>query len=197
MDRTPMRELISRKQAEIAMRAKQMPNTALRTLAHHIDLDWLREAHRRTRTDGAPGSDGVTADDYAQDLEGNLLDLHQRLRMGTYRAPPVKRAHIPKDNGKTRPIGIPAFEDKIVQRAVGMLLEPIYEQDFYPFSYGFRPRMSPHDAVSALREGMMEMKGGWVLDVDFQNFFDDIDHQQLRELLGLRIADQQLANLWR
>ena len=199
MNRAPIRNLISRKQAEIATRAKQMPNTALRTLAHHIDCDWLREAYRQTRKNGAPGIDGVTAEEYAQDLEGNLRALHQRLRSGTYRAPPVKRVHIPKDNNKTRPIGIPTFEDKIVQRAAVMLLEPIYEQDFYAFSYGFRPHKSPHDAVSALREGLMEMKGGWVLDVDVRSFFDDIDHQQLRDLLRLRIADrgiQRLVGKW-
>ena len=121
------------------------------TLAHHIDIAWLEEAHRLTRKDGAVGIDGQTAAAYAGDLEGNLRALLERAKSGTYRAPPVRRVHIPKGNGgQTRPIGIPTFEDKILQRAAAMALEAVYEQDFYDFSYGFRPGRSAHQALDYL-----------------------------------------------
>ena len=158
----PMPNTISTKQARIATLASQMPGTAIRSLSHHMDLDWLREAYRRTRKDGAVGVDGATAADFASDLDVNLQSLLDRAKTGSYRAPPVRRVEIPKGAGKTRPIGIPTFEDKVLQRAVVMLLEPLYEQDFYDFSYGFRPGCSPHDAYDALRQGLWGMKGGWV-----------------------------------
>ena len=124
---------------------------AFTTLAHHIDIDWLREAYRRTRKDGAAGVDGQTAADYAADLEGNLRSLLDRAKSGTYQAPPVRRVHIPKGTGsETRPIGIPTFEDKVLQRAVAMVLEAVYEQDFLDCSYGFRPGRSAHQALDAL-----------------------------------------------
>ncbi|MCY1007579.1 reverse transcriptase domain-containing protein [Nannocystis pusilla] len=116
-----------------------MPGTALRTLAHHIDIEWLTEAHRMTRKDAAPGVDGVTAEAYERDLEGNLERLLGSAKTGLYRAPPVRRVEIPKGDGKTRPLGIPTHEDKVLQRAVAMVLEPLYETEFYDFSYGFRP----------------------------------------------------------
>lgn len=186
---------VSTKQARIAELARQMRGQALRTLAHHMDLNWLREAFGRTRKDGAPGVDGGTASAYAEDLEGNLSALLTRLKAGTYRAPPVRRVHIPKGDGKTRPLGIPTFEDKVLQRAVVMLLEPIYEQDFYDFSYGFRPGRSPHKALKALDEGLRQVGGGWVLDVDLKSFFDTIVHEKLRELLRLRVADEAIIRL--
>ena len=125
---------------------------AFTTLAHHIDVEWLREAYRRTRKDGATGVDGQTAEQYEEHLEDNLESLLDRAKSGTYRAPPVRRVHIPKGDGKsTRPIGIPTFEDKVLQRAVAMLLEAIYEQDFFDCSYGFRPRRSAHQALEALQ----------------------------------------------
>ena len=145
---------VSTKQARIAMLAKKMPGTAMRSLAHHMDLDWLREAARRTRKDGAVGVDGVTASEYASNLDANLQDLLDRAKSGSYRALPVRRVEIPKAGGKTRPIGIPTYEDKVLQRAVVMLLEPMYEQDFYAFSYGFRPGRSAHDAYDALRQAL-------------------------------------------
>lgn len=186
---------VSTKQARIAELARQMRGQALRTLAHHMDLNWLREAFGRTRKDGAPGVDGGTASAYADDLDGNLSALLTRLKAGTYRAPPVRRVHIPKGDGKTRPLGIPTFEDKVLQRAVVMLLEPIYEQDFYDFSYGFRPGRSPHKALKALDEGLRQVGGGWVLDVDLKSFFDTIVHEKLRELLRLRVADEAIIRL--
>jgi len=181
---------VSTKQARIAALAKQMPGTALRSLAHHMDLEWLREAYRRTRKDGARGVDGQSAEEYAENLEGNLQSLLDRAKSGIYRAPPVRRVHIPKGDGsKTRPIGIPTFEDKVLQRAVVMLLEPIYEQEFYDFSYGFRPRRSPHDASEQLDRDLWEMRGGWVLDVDVQEYFGTIGHSELRAMLDQRVVD--------
>jgi group II intron reverse transcriptase/maturase len=163
---------------------------ALTTLAHNIDIDFLREAHRRTRKDGAAGVDGQTAADYAGNLEGNLAALLEGFKSGRYRAPPVRRVHIPKGDGtKTRPIGIPTFEDKVLQRAVAMVLEAVYEQDFLNCSYGFRPGRSAHQALQALWDGMMEMGGGWVVEVDIQGFFDSLDHGQLRGFLDQRVRD--------
>jgi group II intron reverse transcriptase/maturase len=150
----------------------------------------MREAFARTRKDGAVGIDGVTADAYDADLDANLLALIGRIKSGTYRAPPVRRVHIPKGDGsQTRPIGIPTFEDKVAQRAMVMLLEPIYEGDFCPFSYGFRPKRSAHQALEALMRCVREFGGGWVLDVDVSKFFDTLDHEQLQELLRKRVGD--------
>ena len=143
-------ENISTKQARIANIARQRPTQALTPLSHHMDLDWLREAHRRTRKDAAPGIDRQTAADFEEDLEANLQSLLDRAKSGTYRAPPVRRVNIPKGDGKTRPIGIPTHEDKVLQRAVVMVLEPIYEEEFFDFSYGFRPGRSAHGLSSTL-----------------------------------------------
>ena len=177
---TPRSETISTKRTRIAKLARQMPGTALTSLSHHIDLAWMHEAYRQTRKDGAPGVDGQGAEEFAQDLEGNLVELLNQAKSGSYRAPAVRRVHIPKDGGrKTRPIGIPTFGDKVLQRAVKMVLEPVYEQDFLDCSYGFRPGRSQHQALQALWTGLMDMKGGWVLDLDIQNFFGELDHREL------------------
>ena len=187
---------ISTKQARIATLAKQMPGAAMCSLSHHMDLEWLREAFHRTRKDGAAGVDDQTADEYAEKLEENLQALLERAKSGLYRAPPVRRVHIPKgDGGETRPIGIPTFEDKVLQRAVVMLLEPVYEEDFYDFSYGFRPRRSAHDVVEVLNQRLHSMGGGWVLDVDIKSFFDTLDHEKLRDLLRLRVVDGVVVRL--
>ncbi|WP_395857393.1 group II intron reverse transcriptase/maturase [Cystobacter fuscus] len=169
---------------------------AFTTLAHHIDLEWLQEAYRRTRKDGAVGVDGQTAKQYAQALEANLQSLLNRAKSGDYRAPSVRRVHIPKGDGKsTRPLGIPTFEDKVLQRAVAMVLEAIYEQDFLPCSYGFRPGRSAHQALQRLWEVLTEMKGGWVLEVDIRKFFDTLDHGQLQQLIQRRVRDGVLLRL--
>jgi group II intron reverse transcriptase/maturase len=188
---------ISTKLERIAKLAKQMPGAPLRTLAHHIDIEWLREAYRRTRKDGAVGVDGQTATEYAAQLEGNLRSLLDRAKSGDhYRAPPVRRVHIPKGDGsKTRPIGIPTFEDKVLQRAVAMVLEGVYEQDFLACSYGFRPGRGAHDALQAVWEQTMSMDGGWVLEADIEGFFDAIDHTRLREVLQKRVSDGVLLRL--
>ncbi len=152
---------ISTKLERIAKLAREAPTMAFTTLAHHIDIDWLREAYRRTRKDGAPGVDGQSAEQYAANLEDNLRSLLDRAKTGTYRAPPVRRAYIPKGSGKElRPLGIPTFEDKVLQRAVAMVLEAVYEQDFMECSYGFRPRRSAHDALDALQRQAVVMGGG-------------------------------------
>ena len=141
-------EGVSTKLRRIAELARRAPDMVLTSLAHHIDVDFLREAHRRTRKSGAPGVDGQKAAEYAKNLEENLQSLLDRLKSGTYRAPPVRRVHIPKGDGsETRPIGIPTFEDKVLQRAVTMILEAVYEQDFLDCSYGFRPKRSVHQAL--------------------------------------------------
>jgi RNA-directed DNA polymerase len=190
-------ETVSTKLERIATLAKQMPSASLTTLAHHIDVEWLREAYRRTRKDGAVGVDGQTADEYAQRLDDNLRSLLERAKSGDhYRAPPVRRVHIPKPGGsKTRPIGIPTFEDKVLQRAVVMALEAVYEQDFLPCSYGFRPGRSAHQALEALWKLTMDLGGGWVLEADIESFFDSVDHAQLREMLNRRVRDGVLLRL--
>ena len=196
MTGTPSSESVSTKLQRIAELAKAAPEMAFTTLAHHIDVDWLREAFRRTRKDGARGVDGQSAAEYAENLEENLQSLLNRAKSGSYRAPPVRRVQIPKGDGKqTRPIGIPTFEDKVLQRAVTMLLEAVYEQDFYDFSYGFRPGRSAHQALQALWTGTMRMGGGWVLDVDVQKFFDTLDHERLREILRRRVRDGVVLRL--
>jgi RNA-directed DNA polymerase len=193
---TPRSTSISTKLDRIATLAKNAPELAFTTLAHHIDIDWLREAYRRTRKDGATGIDGQTADEYASNLEENLRALIDRVHAGLYRAPPVRRVHIPKGDGKqTRPIGIPTFEDKVLQRAVAMLLEAIYEQDFLDCSYGFRPGRSAHQALERLQNGAVRMAGGWILEVDIQKFFDSLDHAHLRQMLRRRIRDGVLLRL--
>lgn len=186
---------ISTKAQRIAKLAKDAPGMALSTLAHHIDIDWMKEAYARTRKDGAVGVDGQTAEEYAANLEGNLQSLLDRAKSGTYRAPPVRRVHIPKGNGETRPIGIPTFEDKVLQRAVVMALEPIYEQDFLDCSFGFRPGRSAHDALRCLWDRTMEMHGGWVLEIDIRKFFDTLDHARLQEILRRRVRDGVLLRL--
>jgi RNA-directed DNA polymerase len=196
MEETQGSPTVSTKLERIATMAKTMPGVPLTTLAHHIDIDWMREAHRRTRKDGARGVDGQSATQYAEHLEENLQALLERAKAGTYRAPPVRRVHIPKGDGaQTRPIGIPTFEDKVLQRAVAMVLEAVYEQSFYDFSYGFRPGRSAHQACEAIRNATMRMGGGWILEVDIRKFFDSLDHEHLRQILGQRVRDGVILRL--
>jgi RNA-directed DNA polymerase len=191
MTRTLDREIISTKQQKIADLARRAPQMVLLTLAHHIDQAWMEEAYRRTRKDGAVGVDGVTAAAYEERLQENLSDLLERFKSGLYRAPPVRRVHIPKAGAKnkTRPIGIPTLEDKILQRAVLMVLEPVYEQDFLDCSYGFRPGRSAHQALEVLWQGLMGIGGGWVIDLDIQSYFDSIERTHLNAFLDQRVRD--------
>ncbi len=191
MTGTSSREIILTRQQKVAALARIEPKLELTTLAHHIDEVWLREAYRRTRKDGAAGVDGVTAAQYEEALEENLKSLLERFKTGRYRAPPVRRVHIPKAGtpNKERPIGIPTLEDKVLQRAVLMVLEPLYEQDFLDCSYGFRPGRSAHQALDALWQGLMERGGGWVIDLDIQSFFDNVEKPRLRHFLDQRVRD--------
>jgi group II intron reverse transcriptase/maturase len=185
------------KQQRIAEMAKRSPQMAFTSLAYLMDIEWLEAAFHRTRKDGAPGVDGQTWSGYEKDLEANLRSLLDRAKSGMYRAPPVRRVHIPKAGSttETRPIGIPTLEDKVLQRAVVMLLEPVYEQDFDVGSYGFRPGRSAHDALEDLWKRMMDSGGGWILEVDIRKFFDTLDHAHLREFLQLRVRDGVLKRL--
>ncbi len=187
---------VSTKQQRIAELAKQAPQMGFTSLNHHLDLFWLVEAYNRTRKDGAPGVDGQTDDDYGLNLLENLESLRDRAKSGTYRAPPVRRVRIPKGTGKeTRPLGIPTLEDKVLQRAVVMALEPIYEQDFRNCSYGFRPGRSAHQALQALWQQATDLGGCWLVEVDIRKFFDTLDHAHLRALLRQRVRDGVLLRL--
>jgi len=187
---------VSTKLERIAKLAKEAPEMAFTTLAHHIDIDWLKEAYRRTRKDGARGVDGQSAEEYAKDLEANLRSLLDRAKSGTYRAPMVRRVHIPKGSGaETRPLGIPTFEDKVLQRAVAMVLEAVYEQEFLDCSYGFRPKRSAHQLLADLQNQTVVMAGAWVVEIDIRKYFDRLDHRHLREILRRRVRDGVLLRL--
>jgi len=186
---------VSTKRQRIATLAKRIPKKSLTSLAHHIDIDWVLEAHRQTRKGGACGIDRQTAAEYAEALNENLQSLLDRAKSGRYRAPAVRRVHIPKGKNDVRPIGIPTFEDKVLQRAVVMVLEEVYEHDFMECSYGFRPRRSAHQALGDLRHQAMDMRGGWVLEVDIEKFFDTLDHAHLREFIKRRVRDGVLIRL--
>ena len=180
----------------IAELARQSPQLGFTSLNHFLDRHWLYEAYKANRVDAATGVDGQTHADYTAKLVSNLQTLEDRAKSGTYRAPPVRRVHIPKGTGhETRPLGIPTFEDKVLQRAVVMILEPIYEQDFLDCSYGYRPRRSAHQALQNLWEQLTQMGGGWVVEVDIRKFFDTLDHAQLRTLLQRRVRDGVLLRL--
>lgn len=194
--RTPGLYSVSTKQQRIAELAKQAPQLSFTSISHHMDITWMAEAYHRTRKDGAVGIDGQTAGAYRERLGENLQSLLERAKSGSYKAPPVRRAHIPKGSGnETRPIGIPTFEDKVLQRAVAMLLEPIYEQDFYDCSYGFRPNRSARQATDELWKRAMKAKARWLLEVDIRKFFDMLDHAHLRTFLQRRVRDGVLRRL--
>jgi RNA-directed DNA polymerase len=180
---------LSTKRQRIAELARTKPGVALCSLHHVIDLDWMKDAYRLTRKDGAPGIDGVTAADYEVNLQANLLGLLERIKSGRYHAPPVRRVYIDKADGSKRPLGIPSFEDKVAQRAVIMVLEAIYEEDFYPCSYGFRRGRSAHQALHALRSDLWAKRLHWVVDIDIRKYFDSIPHPHLRTFLDQRVTD--------
>jgi RNA-directed DNA polymerase len=187
---------VSTKQQRIAELARQQPEMSFTSLNHYLDVDWLREAYRRLRQASAPGYDGQTVADYGQDLESNLQSLLDRAKSGSYFAPPVRRVHIPKGTGnETRPIGIPATEDKLLQRAVAMILEPIYEQDFLACSYGFRPKRSAHGALNDLWSQCMTSGVQWILDMDISKFFDTLEPSHLRSFLQHRVRDGVITRL--
>jgi RNA-directed DNA polymerase len=164
-------------------------------LLHHVDVDRLRLAYFALRPKAAPGVDGVTWADYGLELEDNLRDLHARVHRGAYRARPSRRVYIPKPDGRLRPLGVAALEDKILQRALVEVLNAIYETDFLGFSYGFRSGCSPHHALDALAAGIVGKKVNWVLDADFSDYFSSLDHQWLVKFLEHRIADRRVLRL--
>jgi RNA-directed DNA polymerase len=186
---------ISTKLHQIAEQAKEHADRVFISLAHLMDVDFLREAYRRTRKDGAPGVDGVTASDYSHKLEDNLVDLHIRMREQRYKAQPVKRGWVDKEDGSQRPLGMPVLEDKIAQRSVILLMSAVYEQDFYDFSYGFREGRSAHQAIGDLRDRCYRENIHWIIDADVTKFFDNLDHGILRELIKKRINDGGILRL--
>jgi group II intron reverse transcriptase/maturase len=192
-------ESVSTKQERIAKLAAANPAMAFTSLNHYLDAEWLRYAYECTRKDGAVGVDGQTAQDYAVNLEQNLQSLMDRLKSGRYRALPVRRHYIDKSDGSKRALGIPSFEEKVAQRAIALLLEPVYEQDFCNCSFGFRTGRNAHQALLEIRRGIMEKRGRWVLEVDVRKYFDSIDHAKLRELLARRVTDgvvRRLIDKW-
>lgn len=182
---------------KVVERAKRDPEARFNSLAHLLDQEALRRAYGRLRKDAAVGVDGVTKEQYGQDLENNLRDLHERLKARRYRHQPILRVHIPKAPGKTRPIGISTVEDKIVQGALREVLEAVYEQDFLDSSYGFRPGRSAHDALGATDRMAFGEGITVILEADIQAYFDRIDRSKLVEMLQIRVADPSLMRLVR
>jgi group II intron reverse transcriptase/maturase len=181
---------VSTKLQRIAQLAKEHPERSFTAISHVIDIELLKEAYQRTRKNAAVGVDEQTAQQYTQNLESNLASLLQRFKDGSYRAPPVRRVYIPKGEGDAvRAIGIPTFEDKVLQQAVSMVVQAIYEQDFEDCSYGFRPKRSAHQALETLWNNLMEMHGGWVVEVDLKDYFGSLEHKQLRGFLDRRVKD--------
>jgi RNA-directed DNA polymerase len=177
---------------QVARKDKDARFTAL---LHHVTIDCLEAAYRTIRPGAAPGVDGVTWKDYGQDLEANLRDLHARVHRGAYRARPSRRVYIPKPDGRQRPLGVAALEDKILQRAVAEVLNAIYECDFLGFSYGFRPGRSQHDALDALAVAITKRRVSWILDADIRDYFSKLDHSRLEKFLEHRIADRRVLRL--
>jgi RNA-directed DNA polymerase len=200
MTEPKFRDDVSTKQLRIAELAKQHAGEALNNVQRFIDGPWLLEAYHRIRKDGAPGIDGQTWEMYGENLHKNLLDLLGRIKNQQYKAPPVRRVHIPKGTGnETRPIGIPTIEDRIVQKAVAMVLEPILEGEFLDGSYGYRPKRSAHQGLARIRQGAEEEGTQWIVEVDLRKFFDTLDHQKLRQMLRQRISDgiiTRLIDIW-
>lgn len=196
MQDTQRSESVCTKQRRIADIARQHPTERLTALNHYLDVEWLTEAYHRVRGQSAPGVDGQTVSDYGKHLAENLPLLLHRAKSGSYVAPPVKRVHIPKDgSNETRPIGMPTCEDKVLQRAVAMLLEPIYEEAFYDFSYGFRPGRSPHQGLEAFWQQATGLGVRWVLELDIRKYFDSVNRSNLMALVGQRIGDGVVLRL--
>ena len=190
------RETVSTKMQQIALNAERMPQVSFTSLSYHMDLEWMYEAYKETRKDGAVGVDGQTAEEFQEDLKGNLESLLELAKSGKYKAPPVRRAYIEKPGSKEdRPLGIPTFGDKVLQKAVTWLIEPIYETEFYDCSYGFRPNRSQHQALQSLWKGLMDTNGGWIIDLDIRKYFDSIKWTYLCDILKLRVRDGVLIRL--
>ena len=180
---------------KVAERARRDPQARFLALARLLDEELLKVAFDRIRKGAAVGVDGVTKEKYAEHLEDNLRALHDRMKAGRYRHQPIRRVHIPKAPGKTRPIGISTIEDKVVQNALHLVLEAIYEQDFLDCSYGFRPGRSPHGALRAVDVAVMRGRTSWVLEADLRSYFDSLDRKRLVEMLQQRVADESFLRL--
>jgi RNA-directed DNA polymerase len=195
--RTPSRASVSPGLKRVRERARQGKKERFTALLHHVTVDLLRTAYFKLKRDAAPGVDGTTWREYGQDLEAKLVDLHGRVHRGAYRALPSRRKFIQKEDGRQRPLGIAALEDKILQRAVVEVLNAIYEQDFLGFSYGFRPGRGQHDALDALAVGITHTKVSWIVDADIRSFFDSMSHEWLIRFVEHRIGDPRLIRLIR
>jgi len=195
MEDTQRSQTVSTKLWEITKQAHDYPERVFTTLIHHVDVEFLEVAFRKLNWKSAPGADGVTAEDYAADLENNLRGLHKRLKEQRYKAPPVKRVWLDKDDGRKRPIGMTELEDKIAQRAVEMIMSAVYSQDFHDFSHGFRRKHNQHTALFELREQCNKLNIGWIVDADVSGFFDNLDHGILRDIIKQRINDGGLLRL--
>lgn len=175
--------------------AKERKQEQFTSLLHHLNIDLLRDSFYALKRQAAPGVDGLRWREYESGLEGRLVDLHGRVHRGTYRAQPSRRVYIPKADGRQRPLGIAALEDKIVQQAVVTILNQIYEVDFKGFSYGFRPGRSPHQALDALSVGICRKKVNWVLDADIRGFYDNLSHEWTMKFIEHRVADRRILRL--
>ena len=175
--------------------ARQDGKTRFTALLHHVTVDLLRESYHSLKKKAAPGVDGVTWEDYGSNLEANVIDLQGRIHRGAYRARPSRRVWIPKGDGRQRPLGIAALEDKVVQHAVGTVLNRVWEEDFLGFSYGFRPGRGQHDALDALYVGITRKKVNWMLDLDVRSFFDKVDHDWMKRFVEHRIGDRRVVRL--
>jgi RNA-directed DNA polymerase len=195
--RTPSRDSVTAGLARIRTAARLKKKERFTALLHHVSVDLLRSAYSWLKRDAAAGVDGVTWDAYGTELDRRLADLHARIHRGSYRAQPTKRRYIPKPDGRQRPLGIAAVEDKIVQRAVVEVLNAIYEEDFLGFSYGFRPGRGQHDALDALAVGIETRGVNWILDADIRSFFDAVSHEWLLRFVEHRIGDRRVIRLIR
>jgi RNA-directed DNA polymerase len=196
-NRTPSREYGPSGLDRVRQAAKQDKEVRFTALLHHVSVDLLRSSYYSLKRRAAAGVDGMTWAEYGENLEERLADLHGRIHRGGYRAKPSRRVWIPKSDGRQRPLGIAALEDKVVQRAVGTVLNQIWEEDFQGFSYGFRPERSQHEALDALWVGITQKKVNWVLDLDIQSFFDKIGHEWMIQFVEHRIGDQRIVRLIR
>jgi group II intron reverse transcriptase/maturase len=194
-NRTLRRENGSSGLARVREAAKQDRKLKFTALLHHVSIDLLRESYDSLKKQAAPGVDGMTWHEYGRDLEARISELHGRIHRGAYRAQPSRRVWIPKADGRQRPLGIAALEDKVVQYAVGMVLNQIWEEDFQGFSYGFRPGRGQHDALDALWVGIMRRKVNWILDLDIRSFFDKLQHEWLVRFVEHRIGDKRIVRL--
>lgn len=195
--RTPSRESVPQGLDRVRQAAKARKKERFTALLHHVSVELLKDAYSCLKRDAAPGVDGLMWKEYEQDLEANVVDLHARVHRGAYRALPSRRQYIAKADGRQRPLGIAALEDKIVQRALVEVLNAIYEEDFLGFSYGFRPGRGQHDALDALAAGIDRVKVNWILDADVAGFFDTVSHEWLVRFLEHRIGDQRVIRLIR